>query len=242
MNLFEFNLTIPEPFNFRLTVQKPAGWHWATPFEVFEDETLFTALRLADSRLVGMALKAEDESVKARAFSDSELTADERLELVERVKLGLGTDEDLEGFYALAGTDALVDMLKNDLYGMRVGLADDVFDRALLAICLQMAPTRRSDQMMMCLIERYGDSIGFDGKEILYWPAATAIASTPTEELSATCNLGHRAKAIKKVARAIAQVEAEALKRWGRYRWHVFVYVLHDLPQLAKHYRITKPI
>ena len=32
-----FTLDIPDPFDFRLTVAKPAGWHWSVRHEIFED-------------------------------------------------------------------------------------------------------------------------------------------------------------------------------------------------------------
>lgn len=41
--------------------------------------------------------------------------------------------------------------------------------------------------------------------------------------------------------KVIRKVEEEAKRLWDEYRWHVFVYVLHDLPQLSKRYNITKP-
>jgi 3-methyladenine DNA glycosylase/8-oxoguanine DNA glycosylase len=309
MHAFEFDVDVEKPFDFELTVKKPAGWHWSTPFEVFEDGTLFTALRLSNLRLVGLKLGVKRGVVKTEAFSDCELNAIEKKELFERVKLGLGVGDDLKGFYSLAKRDALIKRLKKDLYGMRLGSPNDVFERALLAICLQMAPMKRSNQMMQCLIRCYGDAIRFYGKEIFYWPSPTKVAGTTTSDLREKCNLGYRAKSIREIAEAIIRgfpnilelrrlseeqalkqlkslygigdysaqiisphsgfpldvwsarifheiifgttpkeprkvikrVEEEAKRRWGRYRWHVFVYVLHDLPRLLKHYKITKP-
>ncbi|NYT21739.1 MAG: hypothetical protein GKC07_08085, partial [Methanomicrobiales archaeon] len=42
--IHRFMLTLPEPFNFPLTVAKPAGWHWSTPREVFEDGILWSGM------------------------------------------------------------------------------------------------------------------------------------------------------------------------------------------------------
>jgi 3-methyladenine DNA glycosylase/8-oxoguanine DNA glycosylase len=308
MNVFKFDITVEKPFNFKLTVRKPAGWHWSTPFEVYERDTLYTTLRLSDFKLIGLKVRAKDETVKAEAFSSGTLSSAEKDELLERVKLGLGVEDDIRGFYSLAEKDDLIKTLKDDLYGMRLGFPNDVFERALLAICLQMAPMKRSNQMMECLIRCYGDKIRFSGKEILHWPSPTRIADTTVDHLKESCNVGYRAESIKRVAGAIVKgfpnileiknlseeqsfellkslrgigdysaqiispysgfpldvwsarifheiifgetpkeprkvvkkVEEEAKKRWGKYRWHVFVYVLHDLPRLAKRYNITK--
>jgi 3-methyladenine DNA glycosylase/8-oxoguanine DNA glycosylase len=253
-------------------------------------------------------MRAKHESVKAKAFSSHQLTPLEKNELLERVKLGLGVEDDVGGFYSLAESDDLIRKLKSDLYGMRLGSPNDVFERALLAICLQMAPMKRSNQMMECLIKCYGDEVRFSGKEILHWPSPVRIANTLADDLRENCNVGYRAEPIKRVAEAIVRgfpnilqlrklgeekalkllkslhgigdysaqiispyagfpldvwsarifheilfgttpkeprkviekVGDEAKKRWGKYRWHVFVYVLHDLPRLAEHYNITK--
>jgi 3-methyladenine DNA glycosylase/8-oxoguanine DNA glycosylase len=205
VNVFRFDLTVEEPFDFGLTVRKPAGWHWSTPFEVFEKETLHTTLRLSNFKLIGLKMRLKDERVKTEAFSSRRLSSAEKGELLERVKLGLGVEDDIEGFYSLAESDNLVRMLKDDLYGMRLGFPNDVFERALLAICLQMAPMKRSNQMMECLIKCYGDKIRFSGREILHWPSPTRIANTTVDDLRKKCNVGYRAESIKKVAEAIVR-------------------------------------
>jgi DNA-3-methyladenine glycosylase II len=302
-----FELTVPPPFDFRLTVRKPAGWHWAVPTELFEKGTLFTAVRLTDQRLVGVEMRG-NRTVEVAAYSKRPLDEPKKAELIERVRLGLGLDEDIEGFYALAEKDELIETLKNDLYGMRVGLAGDVFERALLAICLQMAPMSRSNQMMGCLIDRYGENVKVGDREVRYWPAAARLATVDPDELARACRLGYRAKFVNETASALSQgfpdilelkqmsaaaalarlrtlpgigsysaqivsphmgfpldiwsarifhevmfgstpseprkvigkVEEAAKRRWGKYLWHVFVYLLHDLPALSKRYKITK--
>jgi 3-methyladenine DNA glycosylase/8-oxoguanine DNA glycosylase len=304
---FVFSLRVPAPFDFRLTVRKPAGWHWAVPTELFEKDTLFTAARLTNQRLIGLKLRG-GRTVEVAAYSKRTLDEAEKTELIDRVRLGLGLDEDIEGFYALAEKDSLIETLKNDLYGMRVGLAGDVFERALLAICLQMVPMQRSNQMMGCLIEKYGENVTADGRLVRYWPAAGRLAAVDPEDMGRACKLGYRAKFINQTAavlaagfpdilelkamspqaalarlrtlpgigpysaqivsphmgfpldiwsarifhevmfgstpkeprKVIAKVEEAAKRRWGNYLWHVFVYLLHDLPALSKRYKITK--
>ena len=41
---------------------------------------------------------------------------------------------------------------------------DTVFPDAVLAILLQMAPLKRSNEMMDCVITKYGEKAEFDGK------------------------------------------------------------------------------
>ncbi len=310
MEIFKFFVTIPKPFNFKLTVRKPAGWFWGTQFEIFEENILYTALRLSGGRLVGLKLLAEkDRRVQVWAYTAFKVSASDKMTLIKRVEIGLGVDNNLKGFYSLAKSDPLIKKLKNDLYGLRTGFATDIFERAILAITLQMTPQKRSMEMRDCLIKKYGDKIGFDHKTIFYWPSAETISKAPIEELRNRCKLGYRAKAIVKTAQAIAssafpdivklnslneseinkclkslygigdystqiispsrgfpldiwsarifsellkgqtpknprkaikELEEEATKRWGEYKQYVFVYVLNDLPALAKEYNISK--
>lgn len=310
METYKFNLKIPDPFDFRLTVRKPAGWHWATPLEVFEDGVLYTALRLADGKLAGLSMRSDGDSVTTNVYCRRKLDENQRDELEKRILLGLGAYDDLKGFYSLGKNDPLVAKITSDLYGMRTGLAGDVFERALLAILLQMAPMRRSNDMMRSLIENYGDPISLEGKRVVFWPSAKTVAGASVGDLARKCKLGYRAKFVKAVAErlidgfpgilelkqmsadeavkrlqtlpgigsysaqiisphpgfpldvwssrifaeillgrtpdnprgVIAEVEEEAIRRWGDYRWQIFVYALHDLPNLMKMYEITKPV
>ena len=62
-----FTLTIPEPFDFALTVAKPAGWPWSTPKEIFENNTLWTGVRVGDIP-VGLVMHAKKNRVSVRAY------------------------------------------------------------------------------------------------------------------------------------------------------------------------------
>jgi len=108
MKKFTFGVAVGKPFDFRLTVKKPAGWHWSTPFEIFERDTLYTTLRLSNFKLIGLKMRVKDQTVKAEAFSSRQLDSAEKDELLERVKLGLGVEDDIGGFYALAESDDLI--------------------------------------------------------------------------------------------------------------------------------------
>ena len=47
--IHQFTLEIPDPFDFTLTVAKPAGWHWSTLRETFEGGTLWSGMYLGTS-------------------------------------------------------------------------------------------------------------------------------------------------------------------------------------------------
>lgn len=306
-----FKLRPVPPYNFSLTVRKPAGWPLLTPFETFEDGTLWTGMRLDSGEIFGLRLRSEGTVEKPKisctVFSQQEVGVRKRRELSEVVAWFLGIKEDIRGFYALAEHDPLVKALAEDLYGMRVTRRPDIFPRLVLAVTLQMAPIRRSDQMMNALIREYGEKIVFNEREVLYWPPPERIAKAEVRELEVKCRLGYRAKILKDVAEAVCtgfptpreleKMPAEEAKaklmelrgigeysadivsphpgfpldvwsakifsmlllgekaesprnvipklkktaqdRWGKWRGHVFTYVLNDLNNLSRRFNLN---
>ena len=96
-----FTLTIPRPFDFALTVAKPAGWPWSTPKEIFENNTLWTGVRVRDIP-VGLVMRAKKNQVLVRTFTTSPLARKDADELRDMVLTGLGADENISGFYQFA--------------------------------------------------------------------------------------------------------------------------------------------
>ncbi len=198
-----FTLTIPEPFDFALTVAKPAGWPWSTPKEVFENNTLWTGVWIGDIP-VGLVMQAKKNRVSVRAFISSPLTKGDRNDLRKMIRAGLGADEDLAGFYRFAQDDPVLKKVTADHHGMRIGLLDDVFGGIILAILLQMAPIERSEQMMDRVLEHFGTTVSFDAQEVILWPRAEEIAELDPAILRKEAMLGYRAERLVKAAQYIA--------------------------------------
>jgi 3-methyladenine DNA glycosylase/8-oxoguanine DNA glycosylase len=95
--------------------------------------------------------------------------------------------------------------LTKDLYGMRDTNRPDLFPMLTLAITLQMAPMKRSNQMMGLLIKEYGSSITFDEKTVRYWPSPQTIARASVRELEKKCKLGYRARHLKSIAQSLCK-------------------------------------
>lgn len=204
-----FRLRAIPPYDFSLTAHKPAGWSLLTPFEVFEDGTLWTVMRVNSGKVFGLKLRSEGTVEKPEmlctVFSRKKVCVKERKELSETIAWMLNLKEDIREFYALAERDPLVKSLMEDLYGMRRTERPDIFPKLILAATLQMAPIKRSDQMMNLLIRNYGVKIRLDGKEVLYWPSPERIAKADVRELEERCKLGYRAKILKGIAEAICK-------------------------------------
>jgi DNA-3-methyladenine glycosylase II len=303
----DLRVEVAGPFDFALTVAKPAGWHWSTPGEVFEDGTVWTGLNLAD-RLVGLRLSSPGEgAVSATVFASSALSGSQLASLTRAIEHGLGKDQDLQAFYDFAAGDPILERVVRDRYGMRVGRLDELFGRVILTITLQMAQLSRSQKMMGDVLKSYGSRLSFDGKAVQVWPTPSRLARADAASLRERANLGYRAKllsgaamylrdnpmsiveldslpdeeALKKVRaipgigeysagivlgryapidawsvivmselllgrtpskprEEIARVNSLIEKRWGRWSWLAFAYILNDLDNLQADYKLTR--
>jgi DNA-3-methyladenine glycosylase II len=200
---FTVELNATAPYNFDLTIHKPAGWYWATPTEVYEEGILWCATRFGD-QLLGLKLNAtgtiEKPKIKCQIYSKNKLASSCRKEVTTALKRALKTDEDLSEFYDLGQSDDLIRHVVKDLYGMHTVGWPELFPALILAITLQMAPLKRSNQMMNLLIANFGEDIIFDNKKVRYWPSPQKIANTSVEELMEKAKLGYRAKNLKTIA------------------------------------------
>ncbi len=196
------------PYSFELTLHKPAGWWWSTPFEVFETGICWTAFRFK-GKLVGLKLWSTGTILKPKihfiAFAKNKMKASRKQELTQIVKRALKTEEDLTKFYKLSRKDDILRRVVEDLYGMHTVGWPELFPALILAVTLQMAPMKRSNQMMNLLTENFGDKICFDDKIIQYWPSPERIAHTPVEQLKEKAKLGYRAANLVAIAKALNQ-------------------------------------
>jgi 3-methyladenine DNA glycosylase/8-oxoguanine DNA glycosylase len=205
---FLYQVRPVSPYSFKLTVKKPAGWSLFTPFEVYKNETLWSALHI-NEELVGVKLQSlgdiDRPLLRVSAFTKRYATAAMRATVKEMMNDLLGANDDLRSFYALARNDPILKHAMVDLYGMHDTFSSSLFASATLAILLQMTSIKRSDQMMNCAITKYGETAEFDGKRIRVWPTHKRISKLTPSELARTCRLGYRAKLLVKLAKVMTK-------------------------------------
>jgi 3-methyladenine DNA glycosylase/8-oxoguanine DNA glycosylase len=119
------------------------------------------------------------------------------------VERGLGVKEDINDFYKIARKDRILRQAVKELYGMRTVAWPELFPALILAVTLQMAPMKRSNQMMDLLIKEFGDKVSFDGKIIAHWPSPEKTATLTVEELKAKAKLGYRAQNLISIAKTL---------------------------------------
>jgi 3-methyladenine DNA glycosylase/8-oxoguanine DNA glycosylase len=158
--------------------------------------------------MLGLKLKSvgsvKKPEVLCSMFSHRKLDVDKKRNLSSLISWMLSLKEDIRPFYALGQHDLLVKALVEDLYGMRRTRRPDILPMVILAVTLQMAPIKRSDQMMNLLIKEYGETVRFDHKQVLYWPSPERIAAASVNELRERCKLGYRAPILKSIAETIS--------------------------------------
>jgi len=226
MHVSSFHLEAAPPHSFELTVHNPAGWYWYNPLEVFSNGRIWAALRLSSKAIVGLRLESSGSldrpRVLATVFSRQKLKASEIAEVSDMVAECAGLDEDLTEFYDEAREDPVLRYAIEDLYGMKRGvlLRSDIFPSAVLAVTLQNAPVKRTDQMLKLIITNYGQKLFFDGRLTYTWPIPQSIMKTTTKELTEKCpNLKELAQMPFEEARA----KLMKLKGIGQYSAEVIL-------------------
>ena len=158
------------PYSFELTVKKPAGWSWFTPYEVWDKGTIWSGFWYGDLP-VGVKSWMSGEKVAVELYCGRKLKAEEISRLKLTMAKVLGVDEDIIPFYRLICRNRILKALVRHLYGMREGWGMNIFSSLTLAVLLQMAPIKRSEEMWDCLIKNYGKKIAFDKKRVTSGPA-----------------------------------------------------------------------
>jgi 3-methyladenine DNA glycosylase/8-oxoguanine DNA glycosylase len=203
----EFEIDPLPPFNFKLTVRKPAGWDLFTSEEVYENGTLWTGIRFK-GRPVGLKMSSggtlEKPRVLVGVYAARSVSKKDAGGLREILSTCLGAEQDVKGFYDFALKDEILRHVVDDLYGMHDTQGVSLFNSVILSICLQMARLKRSYEMMDAIDRKYGEKIDFDGRRVVLQPTAERIAKLDPQTFAKECKLGYRAKYIVASAKMIA--------------------------------------
>ena len=233
---FSYQVKPVSPYCFKLTVKKPSGWSLFTPFEIYENETLWSALHLNDE-LVGVKLRSLGNThhplLRADVFTKKHASAAVRESLKKGLNELLGVNEDLAPFYTFARNDPILTHVIEDLYGMHDTFSSSLFARAILAILLQMTGIKRGNQMMNCVITKYGETAEFDGKRIRIWPTYKRISRLTAQQLAKTCNVGYRARRLVKLAKVMASNSGPTFAELKAFTREEAKRVLMELPGIG---------
>lgn len=199
-----FVISTRGPFNFKLTVRKPAGWPLFNSDEVLQGETLWTATRM-QGMVVGLKMSYRAPKIRVSVYAAGELSRGAAHGLASKLARLMGVDDGIDGFYSMARGDPILKHAVADLYGMRDTQTAYIFNSVVLSICLQMARLDRSMKMLAAIRRRHGTRVEFDGKSLLVEPSAEALAKLDPRRFAEECRLGYRAKFIVGAAKMVAK-------------------------------------
>jgi 3-methyladenine DNA glycosylase/8-oxoguanine DNA glycosylase len=203
----KFEIAPLPPFDFGLTVRKPAGWDLFTSKEVYEAGTLWTGIRF-EGRPIGLKIQSsgtvESPLVLVGVYAAGAISMKDAGRMRDILTACLGAKQDLKDFYGFAVKDEILRHVVDDLYGMHDTQAVSLFNSVILGICLQMARLTRSREMMQAIDRKYGETIEFDEKRVVLQPTAERIARLDPKTFAKECKLGYRARYIVASAKMIA--------------------------------------
>ena len=107
-NKFTIEFEPIPPYNFELTLRKPAGWYWSTPEEKCEKETCWSATRFS-GKLLGIKLGSTGTiripRIECAVYSKTKIDDFSKHAIIGMLKRALKVEEDLTGFYELSQKD-----------------------------------------------------------------------------------------------------------------------------------------
>lgn len=116
----------------------------------------------------------------------------------------LGLDVDIVPFYKLARLDPVLARLAVHFHGMRIPQVANLYEVLISAILEQQINLSFAHQVKKALIDRYGQTLEFEGARYNLFPRPQALAETTPAELRAIQISGPKARYIIAISQAIA--------------------------------------
>lgn len=120
---------------------------------------------------------------------------------------------DLNGFYAMAGTDPVLDKVVQQYYGLRVMCIPDLFEALVWAVMGQQINLTFAYTLKKRFVENFGESLLWEGERYWTFPSPESIAAQTVADLKALQLTGRKAEYILGIASAMAsgQLQKERL-------------------------------
>lgn len=200
-NKKEFFVTPITPFHFDGTFHKPSHFPNKFKLEEWESGKYHQTFRI-DKKL--FILKVENKGtttipkVKITIYSHKPLNSEELQKIKQEIIWRFEFDIDLKEFNNLAKKDKKFYPIFKKWMGMHNTSKNTLYELLIIAIVLQNATVRRSQQMLDALLGRFGTRVSFNDKELwaIWLPAKLKNVS---EQKLRDLKIGYRAKFIKKL-------------------------------------------
>jgi len=165
-------------------------------------------VELIDQRYAKYEVYSEGtpSSPRLRVAITSETIDDELRSATKQYLRGLFRfDDDLEEFYDAFSDDPLVNAF-NQLRGLRLTQASNLFESLICSICSQHASVKMWNLMAQLIKRAYGEQITLpDGTVFHTFPNPEKLSATRERDLESICKTGYRAKYIIAASKLIVE-------------------------------------
>ncbi|MEK7550328.1 MAG: hypothetical protein AAB535_00880 [Patescibacteria group bacterium] len=205
----ELSLPAIPPFNFKYTVYKPS--HFPTRLEESDEasEAFYRTYRLNEDKILGLKMsdlekKQGESGIFLEVYSANELDRKDLGYLENHVNGAYGLKEDINEFYEYVKSDEELNVIIDNLRGMRNSCFETLFEILNISSILQNTTVKRSEQMMKNMLSSFGERVIYDGKELYTFYTPEDILNSSEERLR-ELKVGYRAKFLMEIARRFLQ-------------------------------------
>lgn len=196
-----FFLAVPADFNFGECL-----WFLDRGF----DDCLYKVDKSGVTRVLQLStgpvlvrIEKEAEDLKVSVLNRA-LNPEEAVELRCFVNDWFDLDVDLNPFYELMLKDSRLSFMKADYFGLRLIGIPDLFEAICWAIIGQQINLTFAYKLKRKLVERYGESLDFEGQRYFLFPRPEVLVNAVQEELQAMQFSRSKAAYVLQIATAFA--------------------------------------
>ncbi len=189
------------PFHFDGTFHKPSHFPNKLKMNEWEPGRYWQTFRVGKELFV---LQAENKGTRARPkikitlYSSQPLSKKEAEKIKKEINWRFELETDLSEFVKLAKGDKKFYPVFKKWLGMRAAAPNTLYELLIIAIVLQNATVRRSQQMLDALLKKFGTRVVFGNKELWAIWLPEKLKNVSEEELR-DLKIGYRAKFIKRL-------------------------------------------
>lgn len=227
------------PFQFDATVHKPSHFPNNLKLNAWEPGNYWQSFRFG-KQLYGLKVTNEGATdapqLAAAVYSRHTLTAAEVSDLTTEISWRFELDTDLTEFACFVRQDERFAPLFEKWVGMRAANHNTLYELMVIALTLQNATVRRSQQMLDALLGQVGTKIAFDGKELWAIWLPEELEQVSEQDLR-RLKIGYRAKFLKRLSDDFANgtIDERALRSLSTSDAHAQLLKLYGVgPETAR--------
>ncbi len=209
-----FTLTPKPPFHFDGTFHKPSHFPNNLKLDDWESGKYWQSLRIG-KHIFGLKIINAGTTVRPKLsvsiFYKGNLSPAELERIKKEISWRFELDRDFREFNSLAKKDKRFYPVFKKWMGMRNLSQYTLYELLIIAVVLQNATVRRSQQMLDALIGKYGTKITFDKKTLYTIWLPDDLKDVSEQELR-DLRIGYRAKFIKRLSQDFADKKIDEIQ------------------------------